>query len=137
VVVRVLFDIGVVLLLGYVGWALLIHAFNRVLKRSQAEGPTTRAQRMATLLPLARKFLQVVLIVIIVMIVLSSLGINIGRFGRRRRRWPCGRAGLAADHRRHRRGRVLPVDDAGSGTMSRPATSAARSRTSRCAPQAG
>ena len=78
VVVRVLFDIGVVLLLGYVGWALLIHAFNRVLKRSQAEGPTTRAQRMATLLPLARKFLQVVLIVIIVMIVLSSLGINIG-----------------------------------------------------------
>jgi small-conductance mechanosensitive channel len=78
VVVRVLFDIGVVLLLGYVGWALLIHAFNRVLKRSQAEGPTTRAQRMATLLPLARKFLQVVLIAIIVMIVLSSLGINIG-----------------------------------------------------------
>ena len=33
---------------------------------------------LATLLPLARKFLQVVLIVIIVMIVLSSLGINIG-----------------------------------------------------------
>jgi small-conductance mechanosensitive channel len=78
VIVRLLFDIGVILLLGYVGWALIVQSIDRTLERLQAEGRTTRAQRMATLLPLLRKFLQVVLIAITVMIVLSSLGINIG-----------------------------------------------------------
>ena len=78
IVVRLLFDVGVILLLGYVGWALIVHWIDRALERSQAEGPTTRALRMATLLPLARKFLQVVLIAISLMIVLSSLGVNIG-----------------------------------------------------------
>ena len=87
---------------------------------------------MATLLPLARKFLQVVLIVIIVMIVLSSLGINIGPLLA-----GAGVVGLAVGL-----GSQQTIADivagkpswsrtpSGSGTMSRPATSAARSRTS-------
>jgi small-conductance mechanosensitive channel len=76
--VKLLFDIGVILLLGYVGWALIARAIDRTLWNARREGQTTRAQRLATLLPLARKFLKVVLIVVIGMIVLSSLGVDIG-----------------------------------------------------------
>jgi small-conductance mechanosensitive channel len=77
ILLRLLFDLGVVLLLGYVGWELLAHSFDRVMTANTNEDPRT-AQRMATLLPLVRKFLQVVLIAIVVMIVLSSMGIAIG-----------------------------------------------------------
>jgi small-conductance mechanosensitive channel len=77
ILLRLLFDLGVVLLLGYVGWELLAHSFDRVMTANTNENPRT-AQRMATLLPLVRKFLQVVLIAIVVMIVLSSMGIAIG-----------------------------------------------------------
>jgi small-conductance mechanosensitive channel len=77
ILLRLLFDLGVVLLLGYVGWELLAHSFDRVMAANTNEDPRT-AQRMATLLPLVRKFLQVVLIAIVVMIVLSSMGIAIG-----------------------------------------------------------
>jgi moderate conductance mechanosensitive channel len=76
--VKLLFDVGVILLLGYVGWALIARAIDRTLWNARREGQTTRAQRLATLLPLARKFLKVVLIVVIGMIVLSSLGVDIG-----------------------------------------------------------
>jgi small-conductance mechanosensitive channel len=76
--VKLLFDIGAILLLGYVGWALIARAIDRVLWNARREGQTTRAQRLATLLPLARKFLKVVLIIVIGMIVLSSLGVDIG-----------------------------------------------------------
>ncbi|WP_449234761.1 mechanosensitive ion channel family protein [Azospirillum doebereinerae] len=83
---RVLFNVAVVLLLGYVLWALMIRGIDRALHATQQEAPhgepqggaSTRAQRMATLLPLLRKFLQVVLVAIVAMIVLSSLGIEIG-----------------------------------------------------------
>jgi small-conductance mechanosensitive channel len=77
IVLRLLFDLGIILLLGYVGWELLAHSFDRVMTANTNEDPRT-AQRMATLLPLVRKFLQVVLIAIVVMIVLSSMGIAIG-----------------------------------------------------------
>jgi small-conductance mechanosensitive channel len=77
IVLRLLFDLGVVLLLGYVGWELLARSFDRVMM-ANAVGDVRTAQRMATLLPLVRKFLQVVLIAIVVMIVLSSMGIAIG-----------------------------------------------------------
>ena len=77
IVLRLLFDIGVVLLLGYVGWELLDRSFDRVMTANSV-GDQRTAQRMATLLPLVRKFLQVVLIAIVVMIVLSSMGIAIG-----------------------------------------------------------
>ncbi|QQP91606.1 mechanosensitive ion channel family protein [Skermanella sp. TT6] len=74
---RLLFDAGVVLLLGYVGWALLVRSFDRLIA-SQNDRDRRTAQRMATLLPLVRKFLQVSLVAVVVMIVLSSLGIAIG-----------------------------------------------------------
>jgi small-conductance mechanosensitive channel len=77
IVLRLLFDIGVVLLLGYVGWEVLNRSFDRVMT-ANGGGDQRTAQRMATLLPLVRKFLQVVLIAIVVMIVLSSMGIAIG-----------------------------------------------------------
>ncbi|OYD81594.1 hypothetical protein CHT98_24995 [Azospirillum brasilense] len=78
ILLRVLFNVAVVLLIGYVGWVLMIRATDRALRATQREGTSTRAQRMATLLPLLRKFMQVVLVAIVVMIVLSSLGIEIG-----------------------------------------------------------
>jgi small-conductance mechanosensitive channel len=77
IVLRLLFDIGIILLLGYVGWELLARSFDRVMAANKV-GDVRTAQRMATLLPLVRKFLQVVLIAIVVMIVLSSMGIAIG-----------------------------------------------------------
>jgi small-conductance mechanosensitive channel len=77
-VFRILFDVGVVLLLGYVGWALILRSIDQAMESAKAGGGTTRAQRLATLLPLLRKFLQVTLILIVVMVVLASLGVEIG-----------------------------------------------------------
>jgi small-conductance mechanosensitive channel len=77
-VLRILFDVGVVLLLGYVGWALILRSIDQAMERAKASGSATRAQRLATLLPLLRKFLQVTLIVVVVMVVLASLGVEIG-----------------------------------------------------------
>ncbi len=76
--VRLLFNLSVVLLLGYVGWVLMIRAIDRTLGAAQRGGSTTRGQRLATLLPLLRKFLQVVLVAVVAMILLSSMGIEIG-----------------------------------------------------------
>jgi small-conductance mechanosensitive channel len=75
---RLLFNIGVVLLLGYVAWALIVRLISERLEAARHEQGFARAQRMATLLPLLRKFLQIVLATITVMIVLSSLGVDIG-----------------------------------------------------------
>ncbi|WP_448204914.1 mechanosensitive ion channel family protein [Azospirillum sp. sgz302134] len=76
--IRLLFNVSVVLLLGYVAWVLMIRAIDRALSASKRNCPSTRAQRMVTLLPLLRKFLQVVLVAVVAMIMLSSLGIEIG-----------------------------------------------------------
>lgn len=75
---RLLFNLSVVLLLGYVAWVLMVRVIDRALSASQRGNQSTRAQRMATLLPLLRKVLQVMLAVSVMMIVLSSLGIEIG-----------------------------------------------------------
>jgi small-conductance mechanosensitive channel len=77
-VLRLLFNVGVVLLLGYVAWALIVRSINERLEAARLEQGSARAQRMATLLPLLRRFLQVVLATVTVMIVLSSLGVDIG-----------------------------------------------------------
>jgi small-conductance mechanosensitive channel len=77
-VFRILFDIGVVLLLGYVGWALVVRSIDRALENARAGGGTTKAQRLATLLPLLRKFLLVTLVFMVAMIVLASMGVEIG-----------------------------------------------------------
>lgn len=77
-VLRVLFDLGAVLLLAYVAWALIERLVERGLARARREGTGGRAQRLATLLPLLRSFLHVVLLAMLGMILLSSLGIEIG-----------------------------------------------------------
>jgi moderate conductance mechanosensitive channel len=76
--VRLVFNLGVVLLLGYVAWALTVRAINERIEAASREPGSVRAQRVATLLPLLRKFLQMVLAVVTAMIVLSSLGVDIG-----------------------------------------------------------
>ncbi|CAO3380546.1 mechanosensitive ion channel domain-containing protein [Azospirillum argentinense] len=78
ILVRLLFNVTVVLLLGYVAWTMVVRAIDRTLEEARQDGASSRGQRLATLLPLLRKFLQVVLVAIVVMIVLSSLGIEIG-----------------------------------------------------------
>ena len=76
--VRLVFNLGVVLLLGYVAWALTVRAINERIEAASREPGSVRAQRVATLLPLLRKFLQMVLAAVTVMIVLSSLGVDVG-----------------------------------------------------------
>lgn len=78
VVVRVLFNIGAILLLGYVGWALVTRWIDHMLMANARDDDTGRAQRLRTLLPLFRKFLLTVIAAMLVMIVLSSLGVEIG-----------------------------------------------------------
>ncbi|NUB21302.1 mechanosensitive ion channel [Azospirillum formosense] len=78
IALRLLFNVTVVLLLGYVAWTMVVRAIDRTLEEARHDGVSSRGQRLATLLPLLRKFLQVVLVVIVVMIALSSLGIEIG-----------------------------------------------------------
>ncbi len=76
--VRLIFNVAIVVLLGFVAWSLIVNAIDRAMRRAAAEGESTRAQRVKTLLPLLRRFLQIVLVVIIAMVLLSSMGIEIG-----------------------------------------------------------
>jgi small-conductance mechanosensitive channel len=80
-------DIGLTLLLAYIGWELAKTAIDRRLAQEAApsghgeaggEGGGAGASRLRTLLPLVRSFLFVTLVVMVVMIILSSLGVNIG-----------------------------------------------------------
>ncbi|MEX0809189.1 MAG: mechanosensitive ion channel family protein [Dongiaceae bacterium] len=76
--VKAVFNVAIVILLGFVAWSLIVNAIDRSLRRAAEEGATPRAQRMKTLLPLLRRFLQFVLFSIVVMVLLSSIGIEIG-----------------------------------------------------------
>jgi len=76
--VKVIFNVAIVMLLGFVAWSLMVNAIDRAMRRAADEGETTHAQRVKTLLPLLRRFLQIVLVVIIAMVLLSSMGIEIG-----------------------------------------------------------
>lgn len=78
VVIRILFNVSIVMLLGYVGWALILRAIDRAYEAARNDTQSIKAQRLATLLPLFGKVLQVTLLAMIAMIVLSSLGVNIG-----------------------------------------------------------
>jgi moderate conductance mechanosensitive channel len=85
--VSALVDVGLTLLVAYVGWELAKTAIDRRL--AVEEGPTgpseiggegggQGASRLKTLLPLFRKFLMITLAVMVIMLVLSSLGVDIG-----------------------------------------------------------
>ena len=85
--VATLVDVGLTLLVAYVGWELAKTAIDRRLALEEdatgpsevgGEGGGQGASRLKTLLPLFRKFLMVTLAVMVVMLVLSSLGVDIG-----------------------------------------------------------
>ena len=86
-VVATLVDVGLTLLVAYVGWELAKTAIDRRLALEEdASGPSELggegggkgASRLKTLLPLFRKFLMATLATMVVMLVLSSLGVDIG-----------------------------------------------------------
>jgi len=71
------FSVGIVVLMGYIAWILIVRAIDRSLERARQEG-SQRAHRLSTLLPLLRKLLKLTLITVIIMVGLSSMGIEIG-----------------------------------------------------------
>jgi moderate conductance mechanosensitive channel len=86
-VVATLVDVGLTLLVAYVGWELAKTAIDRRLALEESasgpsegggEGGGKGASRLKTLLPLFRKFLLATLATMVVMLVLSSLGVDIG-----------------------------------------------------------
>jgi small-conductance mechanosensitive channel len=82
---RAIVDIALTLLVAYVAWGGIKAALARYLPpegEEQAhgadEGGGASASRLATILPLVMRFIQITLAVIVVMILLSSLGVDIG-----------------------------------------------------------
>ncbi len=79
VVVGASFDLAAAILLAVIGWQLIKVGIDRRLVNREVDGvvvePSTRER---TLLPLARKFLVVVLVVMTAMLILSASGVNIG-----------------------------------------------------------
>jgi small-conductance mechanosensitive channel len=78
VLTRVLVNVGLIVLLGYVGWALIQRWIAGRLAAAATDLDPTRSQRLRTLLPLFRNFLRITLVIMIVMLILASLGIQIG-----------------------------------------------------------
>lgn len=84
--IRAIVEIGFTLLIAYVIWEVAQHAIDRRIKAdgggetvtSDGEGGGKGATRLATLLPLLRKFLFITILVMAVMVVLSALGVNVG-----------------------------------------------------------
>jgi len=75
---RLVLNVGIVVLIGFVLWSLLVNAVDRALMRAARGGDAGRAQRLRTLLPLMRRFMQIVIIVMVGMVLMSSIGIEIG-----------------------------------------------------------
>ncbi|MEJ8572343.1 mechanosensitive ion channel domain-containing protein [Microbaculum marinum] len=84
---RVLLNVGVIALLGYVAWAFIANWIDRKLAEEQAlspmadeheEGPMmSSGTRLQTILPIIRKFIQISIALIAVMVILASMGVNI------------------------------------------------------------
>ena len=73
------FDLLAALLLAVLGWQLVKIGIDRRLAPHEVDGVMVEpSARMRTLLPLARRFIMVVLVVMTLMLVLSALGVNIG-----------------------------------------------------------
>lgn len=82
-IARLVFDVGVVVLVAYVLRELAISAINRKLVQEtpvDAHGAIdiTKASRLTTLLPLFRRALQIAIVVIAGLMIVSSLGVDIG-----------------------------------------------------------
>ena len=77
------FDILVVVILGYVGWEIISAAIQRRLKQEMPDDDEEREEggaggsRIGTLLLILRKFILVVIIIIVTLITLSSVGVDI------------------------------------------------------------
>jgi len=79
VVVSASFDLTAAILLAVLGWQLIKTGIDRNLAAREVDGVTVEpSMRARTLLPLARKFLVVVLVVMTAMLILSAIGVNIG-----------------------------------------------------------
>jgi moderate conductance mechanosensitive channel len=85
--VSTLVEVGLTLLVAYVGWEIAKTAIDRRLALEEGpsgpseiggEGGGKGGSRLKTLLPLFRKFLMITLAVMVIMLVLSSLGVDIG-----------------------------------------------------------
>lgn len=86
-VLKVLFNVGVIVLLGYVAWAFIASWIDRKLAEERAkapdgehegEGPALSAgTRMQTILPLFRRAIQILIGMMVVMVALSAMGVNI------------------------------------------------------------
>ncbi|TQV78318.1 mechanosensitive ion channel [Denitrobaculum tricleocarpae] len=84
--IRAIVEIGFTLLIAYVIWEVAQHAIDRRIKADggdeiverEGEGGGKGATRLATLLPLLRKFLFITILVMAVMVILSALGVNVG-----------------------------------------------------------
>jgi small-conductance mechanosensitive channel len=75
---RIVFQGGVVIVLGYVGWLFLKGWLDRQIVKAQQAPAGSSASRLATLLPLMRAFALAVVATMVILSVLSSFGINIG-----------------------------------------------------------
>ncbi|MEQ8967870.1 MAG: mechanosensitive ion channel family protein [Azospirillaceae bacterium] len=75
---RIVFQGGVVVVLGYVGWRFLEGAFDRQIAKARLAPAGSSASRLATLLPLIRAFALAVVATMVILSALSSLGIDIG-----------------------------------------------------------
>jgi small-conductance mechanosensitive channel len=79
VIVSASFDLAAAILLSVLGWQLIKTGIDRRLATREVNGVTVEpSMRERTLLPLARKFLVVVLVVMTAMLILSAVGVNIG-----------------------------------------------------------
>ncbi len=84
--IRAIVEIGFTLLIAYVIWEVSQHAIDRRIKadgggevvESEGEGGGKGATRLATLLPLLRKFLFITILVMAIMVILSAVGVNVG-----------------------------------------------------------
>ena len=78
IVVGASFDLAAAILLSVLGWQLIKVGIDRRLAPREVNGMVVEpSMRERTLLPLARKFLVVVLVVMTAMLILSAIGVNI------------------------------------------------------------
>jgi len=85
---RVMINIGIIVLLGYVAWSFIATWIDRKLAQEQASAPgddhsddagpaMSAGTRLQTILPIFRKAIQVAIGLIVLMVALSSMGVNI------------------------------------------------------------